>query len=194
MIGIQATSSTYSVYGMILVASPEDFSGFLYHWSGYESTMLILICSASRGSLSGDMHPFVFNRHQHLQMGEPKSSEDDKSGLSGPLAQEFQAILRDVRSDLLAASTSRSDGGKGWSTARATNGISLAPTASYSHDIFSPVKSSDSQPYPVRATVDIPFERPSILTNRPSFPAPFKTARSIAPSTERGMSYTLRLR
>jgi hypothetical protein len=184
----------YLVYGMILAASPGEFSGFLHHRSGYESAMLILISSASRGSLSCDVRPFVFNQHQHLQMGEPKSSADDKSSLSKPLAQEFQAILRDVRSNLLAASTSRRGGGKGWSTARATNGISLAYTASYSQDIFSPVKSSDSQPYPVRATVDIPFERPSILTNRPSFPAPFKTARSIAPSTERGMSYTLRSR
>lgn len=86
----------------------------------------------------------------------------------------------DVQKDMVAASTSRRDGGKGWSTARTTSSMTLAPASSYSHDIFSPIKPTESQPYPARATVDIPIERPSILTNRPSFPAPFKTSRSIA--------------
>jgi hypothetical protein len=128
------------------------------------------------------VRPFSFDRHRRLQMGGHKSFETDRDipAFSGPLAQEHQAILTDVNRDLLAASKSRRDGGNGWSTAKATNGTSLAPASSYSHDIFSPVKPTDSQPYPARATVDIPFERSSILTNRPSFPAPFKTGRSIA--------------
>jgi hypothetical protein len=128
------------------------------------------------------VRPFSFDQHRRLQMGGHQSFEADKnfSAFSGPLAQEHQAILTDVNRDLLAASKSRRDGGNGWSTAKAANGTSLAPASSYSHDIFSPVKPTDSQPYPSRATVDIPFERPSILTNRPSFPAPFKTGRSIA--------------
>lgn len=100
--------------------------------------------------------------------------------LSGPVAQEYQGLLMDVQRDLLAASRARREGGNGWSTARTASGTTLAPMSSYSHDIFSPVKPTDSQPYPARATVDIPIERPSILTNRPSFPAPFKTSRSIA--------------
>jgi hypothetical protein len=139
----------------------------------------------------------MFDQHQHLQMNGPSSSEADRAApaLSGPLAQEHQAILTDVQRDLVAASTSRREGGKGWSAARATSGMNLAPTSSYSHDIFSPVKPTDSQPYPARATVDIPFERPSILTNRPSFPAPFKTARSIAqlPMSAPSLPATLQL-
>lgn len=115
-------------------------------------------------------------------MGSPKSPEDESSPrpLSGLVAQEHQTMMTDVQRDLVAASTSRRDGGKGWSTARIISGMTIAPASSYSHDIFSPVKPTDSHPYPARATIDIPIERPSILTNRPSFPAPFKTTRSIA--------------
>ncbi|TID23766.1 HAUS augmin-like complex subunit 6 N-terminus-domain-containing protein [Venturia nashicola] len=127
------------------------------------------------------VHAFKFGQHQHLQMGTCRPTEDASSSppLSGLIAQEHQTIMMDVQRDLVAASTSRRDGGKGWSTARTTSGMTLAPASAYSHDIFSPVKPTESQLYAARATVDITIERPSILTNRPSFPAPFKTSRYV---------------
>ncbi|QDS69794.1 hypothetical protein FKW77_010398 [Venturia effusa] len=125
------------------------------------------------------LHRMTANQRPSAQIANPRSNSFDK----GLVAQEHQAIMMDAQKDLVAASMSRRDGGKGWSTARTTSGLTLAPASSYSHEIFSPVKPTDSQPFPARATVDIPTERPSILTNRPSFPAPFRTSRSMAQPT-----------
>ncbi|RDI83639.1 hypothetical protein Vi05172_g6419 [Venturia inaequalis] len=159
----------------------QNWQTFLHRMAANQSPAVQV---ADQRSLPSDkvVHAFKFGQHRHLQMSSPKSTEDESSAplLSGPVAQEHQMILMDVQKDLVAASTSRRDGGKGWSTARTTSGMTLVPASSYSHDIFSPVKPTDSLPYTARATVDIPIERPSILTNRPSFPAPFKTSRSIA--------------